>query len=56
LQENVPRIVSVPALTGIRELYHLLLGDTDMTGIFYPERVYLANVNSSTMAGSSPMP
>jgi hypothetical protein len=46
-----PQDSSVPALTGIRELYHLLSGDTDMTGIFYPERVYLANVNSSTMAG-----
>ena len=46
-----PEDSSIPALTGIRELYHLMSGDSEMTGMFYPERVYLANVNSSTMAG-----
>lgn len=38
-------------LSGIRELYHLLSGDYEMTGLFQPERVELANVDSSTMAG-----
>jgi hypothetical protein len=41
----------VPPVSGIRELYILLSGDYEMTGIFHQERVYLANVNSSTMAG-----
>jgi len=41
----------VAPLTGIRELYHLLSGDFEMRGLFDGERVYLANVNSSTMAG-----
>jgi hypothetical protein len=41
----------VMPLSGIRELYHLLSGDYEMTGLFRPERVYLANVTSSTMAG-----
>jgi hypothetical protein len=40
----------VPPLSGIREFYHLLSGDYAMTGLFDGERVYLANVNSSTMA------
>ena len=40
----------VQPLSGIRELYNLLSGDFEMTGLFHPERVYLANVNSSTMA------
>jgi hypothetical protein len=38
-------------LSGIRELYHLLSGDYEMNGLFHSERVYLANVNSATMAG-----
>ena len=38
-------------LTGIRELYHLLSGDYEMTGRFQEDRVYLANVTTSTMAG-----
>ncbi len=38
-------------LTGIRELYTLLSGDYEMTGVFRPERVYLANVTTATMAG-----
>ena len=37
-------------LSGIRELYHLLSGDFEMSGLFHGERVTLANVNSSTMA------
>ncbi|HUV95817.1 MAG TPA: hypothetical protein VMX14_13460 [Anaerolineae bacterium] len=37
-------------LSGIREMYHLLSGDFEMTGIYQPDRVYLANVTSSTMA------
>jgi hypothetical protein len=41
----------VRPLTGIRELYMLLSGDYEMTGLFQPDRVLLANVNSSTMAG-----
>ncbi|MCD6518490.1 MAG: Mu-like prophage major head subunit gpT family protein [Anaerolineae bacterium] len=40
----------VPRLSGIRELYHLLTGDYEMHGVFYPERVHLANVTTSTMA------
>ncbi len=41
----------VQPLTGIREFYHLLSGDYEMTGLFNTDRVMLANVNSSTMAG-----
>ncbi len=41
----------VQPLTGIRELYLLLSGDYEVTGVFQPERVMFANVNSSTMAG-----
>ncbi len=37
-------------LTGIRELYHLLSGDYEMSGVFQGERVQFANVNCSTMA------
>ena len=40
----------VQPLTGIRELYMLLSGDYELTGRYHPDRVYLANVNSSTMA------
>ena len=41
----------VRPLTGIRELYTMLSGDFEMTGRFNEDRVYLANVNCSTMAG-----
>lgn len=41
----------VRPLSGIRELYMLLSGDYEMTGHFHPERVQLASVSSSTMAG-----
>jgi hypothetical protein len=40
----------VPALSGIREAYHLLSGDFEMTGVFQPDRIYLANVTTTTMA------
>jgi hypothetical protein len=38
-------------LSGIREAYLLLSGDYEMTGLFHADRVSLANVNSTTMAG-----
>ncbi len=41
----------IPPLSGIRELYVLLSGDYEMTGMFHGERVYLANVTAATMAG-----
>jgi hypothetical protein len=41
---------NVQPLTGIRELYHLLSGDYEMTGLYQPERINFANVTSSTMA------
>ncbi len=40
----------IQPLTGIREFYHHLSGDYEMTGQFQPERIQLAAVNSSTMA------
>lgn len=40
----------IQPLSGIRELYHLLSGDFEMTGVFQGERVRFANVTSSTMA------
>jgi len=40
----------IAPLTGIRELYHHLSGDYELSGMFQAERVQLANVNSSTMA------
>jgi len=40
----------IQPLTGIREAYNLLSGDFEMTGVFNPDRVYLANVTCSTMA------
>ena len=40
----------IAPLSGIRELYHLLSGDYEMTGMFQPDRVYLAAVTSATMA------
>jgi len=41
----------VRPLSGIREAYVLLSGDYEMRGMFMPENVGLANVNTSTMAG-----
>ena len=40
----------IQPLSGVRELYHLLSGDYEMTGIFQSERIQFANVTSSTMA------
>lgn len=42
---------NVRPLSGIRELYLALSGDYEMTGRFFPDRVQLANVDTSTMAG-----
>lgn len=39
----------IPRLSGIRELYLLLTGDWDFYGRFFPDRVQLANVTTSTM-------
>lgn len=41
----------VQPLTGIRELYHLLSGDYEMSGVFHPDRIQFANVSCATMAG-----
>lgn len=41
----------VRPLSGIREFYTLMSGDYDMHGLFHPENVGLAAVDSSTMAG-----
>jgi hypothetical protein len=40
----------IAPLTGIRELYHMLSGDYEMSGMFQGDRIQFANVNSSTMA------
>ena len=40
----------IKPLTGIREFYHQLSGDYEMTGLFNAERLNLANVNCSTMS------
>jgi hypothetical protein len=39
----------IPRLSGIRELYLMLSGDYDFYGQFYPERVRLSNVTTSSM-------
>lgn len=41
---------SIPPLTGIRELYMLLSGDYEMTGLYHPDRIQFANVTTATMA------
>ena len=38
-----------PRLSGLRELYIMLTGDYDFHGVYHPERVQLANVNTGTM-------
>jgi hypothetical protein len=38
-----------PRLSGIRELYIMLTGDWDFYGKFFPDRVQLANISTSTM-------
>ena len=40
----------IPPLSGIRELYMLLSGDYEMSGLFHADRVQFGNVNSGTMA------
>ena len=40
--------VKVPRLTGIRELYLMLTGDTDLHGGYYPERMQLATTADFT--------
>ena len=40
----------VRPLSGIREMYTLLSGDYEMTGMYNAERVYLATVTAATMA------
>jgi hypothetical protein len=49
--EGVHPPSGVQPLTGIREFYTLMSGDYEMTGRFHSDRVSLANVTSSTMAG-----
>jgi len=46
-RENNPS-VKVPRLTGIRELYLMLTGDTDLHGGYYPERMQLATTADFT--------
>lgn len=41
----------VAPLSGIREAYLHLSGDYEMTGVFHPERIALAAVDSASMAG-----
>jgi hypothetical protein len=50
LMEGTKPPEGIQPLTGIRELYMLLSGDYELTGRYHQDRVYLANVNSSTMA------
>ncbi len=40
--------VSVPHLTGVRELYLMLTGDTDLHGGYHPDRVHLATTADFT--------
>jgi len=42
--------LSIPRLSGIRELYHLVTGDRDFHGIFRPDQAMLANATTTTMA------
>ena len=51
LMEGVNPPDGIPPLSGIRAFYHMMSGDYEMTGLFQPDRVQLANVTSSTMAG-----
>ena len=39
----------IPRLSGIREMYLMMTGDHDFYGRFYPERVRLSNVTTSSM-------
>jgi hypothetical protein len=40
--------LSVPKLSGVRELYFMLTGDTDLHGGFHPDRVHLATTADFT--------
>ena len=51
LIEGRPPKHGVRPLSGLREAYLLLSGDYDMVGMFRPDNVGLAAVDSSTMAG-----
>ena len=51
LLNGVQPPAGVAPLSGIRELYVLLSGDYEMTGLFRSDRLSLASVNSSTLAG-----
>lgn len=42
--------LSIPRLSGIRELYHLVTGDRDFHGIFRSDQAMLANATTTTMA------
>lgn len=44
------RPANAQPLSGVRELYTLLSGDYEMTGVFHPDRIQFANVTTSTMA------
>ena len=46
----VPENARITRLSGVRELYHKLTGDLEFRGQFDPERVTLANADTSTMA------
>ncbi|MEA3438863.1 MAG: hypothetical protein U9R58_01115 [Chloroflexota bacterium] len=50
LLEGVRPEGGIQPLTGIRELYMLLSGDYEMTGVFHSDRIQFANVTTSTMA------
>ena len=61
LQEEAGRLWSVErprtpegvaTLSGIRELYTLLSGDYELTGMFQADRMMLANVTSSTISAT----
>lgn len=41
---------NVRPLSGVREAYLMLSGDYQMTGMYHPDRVQFASVNTSTMA------
>lgn len=48
VERETGKNVKVPALSGIRELYLMLTGDSDLHGGYYPERVQLATTADFT--------